>query len=293
MTWSRAVPGAALLAAVVYAAAHSRSALIGGHWAYLAWVVVMAALAVALLIWAFAGRRPTRGPVRAILRWAAAAFAVGLAAVTAWLAPYEADPVPMAAAQTSTTGILLTPQDPGDTGVAFIPGALVDPRAYERIFAPVVDAGYPVFIVKPPLGLAFTVPDAVADAEAAAPEVEQWVIAGHSLGGALASDQLDNAAGLILLGAYPIADVSGVDLPMLSVSGSNDALSTPEDIEASAADLPEDTTFVVVDGGIHSYFGDYGEQRGDGQPGIDRAQAQEEIQGAMLTFLNGLPAAQP
>ena len=42
--------------------------------------------------------------------------------------------------------------------------ALVDPRAYERIFAPIVDAGYPVLIVKPPLGLAFTVPDAVADA---------------------------------------------------------------------------------------------------------------------------------
>lgn len=293
MTWSRAVPGAALLVAVVYAVLHSRSALLGGHWAYLAWVVAMAVLAVALLIWSLAGGRPARGPVRAILRWAGAAFAVGLAAVTAWLAPYEADPVPTAATQTSNTGILLMPEDPGDTGVTFIPGALVDPRAYERIFAPIVDAGYPVFIVKPPLGLAFTVPDAVADAETAAPEVEQWVIAGHSLGGALASDQLDNAAGLILLGAYPISDISSEEIPVLSVSGSNDGLTTPEDVAQSKADLPPGSSFEVVEGGVHSYFGDYGEQRGDGQPGISRAEAQEQIHTAMLDFLNGLPTAAP
>ena len=231
--------------------------------------------------------------MRAILRWAGAAFAVGVAAVTAWLAPYEADPVPTAATQTSNTGILLMPEDPGDTGVTFIPGALVDPRAYERIFAPIVDAGYPVFIVKPPLGLAFTVPDAVADAETAAPEVEQWVIAGHSLGGALASDQLDNAAGLILLGAYPISDISSEEIPVLSVSGSNDGLTTPEDVAQSKADLPPGTSFEVVEGGVHSYFGDYGEQRGDGQPGISRAEAQEQIHTAMLDFLNGLPTAAP
>ncbi|MCB9414282.1 MAG: alpha/beta hydrolase [Actinobacteria bacterium] len=285
--------GAVLLASVVYAALHSRSALLGGHWAYLVWVVAMAVLAVVLLIAAFVAGRPRRGVVRAILRWAGVAFAIGLAAITAWLAPYEADPVPTAATQTANTGILLMPQDPGDTGVAFIPGALVDPRAYEQIFAPVVAAGYPVFIVKPPLGVAFTVPDAVADAEVAAPEVEQWVIAGHSLGGAVASDQLDNAAGLMLLGSYPIGDISSQEIPVLSVSGSNDAFTTPQDIEQSMADLPDGTTFVVVEGGIHAYFGDYGLQRGDGSPGIPREQAQEQIQASMLKFLNDLPAAQP
>ena len=120
------------------------------------------------------------------------------------------------------------PEDPGDTGVTFIPGALVDPRAYERIFAPIVDAGYPVFIVKPPLGLAFTVPDAVADAETAAPEVEQWVIAGHSLGGALASDQLDNAAGLILLGSVLATVAVGLaGGPVAGSTGRSSGLAAP------------------------------------------------------------------
>ena len=72
-----------------------------------------------------------------------------------------------------------------------------------------------------------------------------------------------------------------------------DRLSTPEDIQASKTDLPEDATFVVVDGAVHSFFGDYGSQRGDNEPGIPREQAQQEIQAAMLEFLNGLPAAAP
>lgn len=293
MTWSRAVPGAALLAAVVYAVAHSRTAITAGHPAYLAWLLVMSMLGVALLVWAFAGRRPTPGPVRAVLRWAAAAFAVGLAAVTAWLAPYEVTVLPDVPASSTSTGILLQPENPQDTGVAFIPGALVDPRAYENILAPLVVAGYPVYIAKPALGLAFAVPDVVADAESAAPQVEQWVVAGHSLGGAVASGQTEGAAGLILLGAYPIDDISSADVPVLSISGSNDTLTTPQDVADSKATLPPQAQFVVIDGGVHAFFGDYGQQRGDGRPTTSRQDAQQQTQVAMLQFLKDLPPAQP
>ena len=290
MTWSRAIPGAALLVAVGAAVVVSGSAIIAGNPAYLAWLVVFGLLGVALLIWAFAGSRPRSGGVRAVFRWLAVSLAVGLAAVTFWLAPHPADPVPVAAAQTSATGILLQPADPKPTGVAFIPGALVDPRAYQSLFAPIVAAGYPVYIAKPAFGIAFTVPDLIASAQSADPGVEQWVVAGHSLGGAVASDQTDGAAGLILLGSYPINDISDAGVPVLSVSGSNDGLTTPEDVLASRQDLPEDAMFVVIDGGIHAYFGDYSSQRGDGEPGTTRAEAQAQTQQAILEFLNGLPA---
>jgi dienelactone hydrolase len=115
------------------------------------------------------------------------------------------------------------------------------------------------------------------------------VVAGHSLGGAVASRQTDQAAGLILLGAYPIDDISSADVPVLSVSGSNDLLSTPEDIEASRENLPDDTEFVVIEGGVHAFFGDYGPQAGDGQPTTTREQAQQQTQQAMIDFLNALP----
>lgn len=293
MTWSAAVPGAALLAAVGYGVLHSRTAIPAGHPAYLVWLIAVALLGAGLLVWAFAGKQPARGPVRAVLRWAAAAFAVGLAAVTAWLAPYEATTIPEVPSRSSATGILLPAADPQDTGVAFIPGALVDPRAYKNILEPLVAAGYPVYIAKPAFGVAFAVPDVVADAEAAAPGVEQWVVAGHSLGGAVASGQTDGAAGLILLGAYPIDDVRDTGVPVLSISGTDDALTTPADVADSKQELPPDAQFVVIEGGVHAFFGDYGEQRGDGQPTTSREVAQERTQEAMLAFLRELPPAAP
>ncbi|MCU0279928.1 MAG: alpha/beta hydrolase [Candidatus Nanopelagicales bacterium] len=289
---SRLIPGLAMLAAVVAAIAKSRSAITEGHPSYLILLVVVAVMGLGLCLWSF-GSRPKPGGVRAVFRWAGAAAGIGLAAVTFWLAPYLATPVPTAAPAVSisstNTGILMLPTQARRTGVAFIPGALVDPRAYEQIFTPVVQAGYPVYIAKPAFGLAFSVSDVVAEAEAAYPLAESWVVAGHSLGGAVASRQTDQAAGLILLGAYPIDDISSADVPVLSVSGSNDLLSTPEDIEASRENLPDDTEFVVIEGGVHAFFGDYGPQAGDGQPTTTREQAQEQTQQAMIDFLNALP----
>ena len=291
MTLSRLLPGAALLVAVGLGVAKSRSAILSGHPTYLGLLVVALLLGLALVAWAFLGRQPKPGGVRAVFRWAAAAAGIGLAAVTWWLAPYEST------ATSEITGsaqsaLWLGPER-AEVGIAFIPGALVDPRAYENLFAPIAEAGYPVYIAKPPLGLAFGVPDVVAQARAALPEVQEWVVAGHSLGGAVASQQTDGAAGLILLGAYPIRDISDADVPVLSVSASNDQLSTPTDIEASKGDLPQDAQFEVVDGGIHAYFGDYGAQRGDGTPTISRQEQQEQVQGAILRFLQELQPPTP
>ena len=99
----------------------------------------------------------------------------------------------------------------------------------------------------------------MARAGAEFPDVADWVVAGHSLGGAVGSQQAvdDGAAGLILLASFPIGDLSGSDLPVLSVSGSNAGLATPADVEASKANLPADTEFFVIDGGVHAHFGSF------------------------------------
>lgn len=291
MTLTRLVPGAALLVAVGLAVAKSRTAITSGHPTYLGLLVVATLLGLALLVWGFVGRKPKPGGVRALFRWAAVAAGIGLAAVIWYLAPHEATAT-TAVAGSAQSGIWLGPEQ-AELGVAFIPGALVDPRAYENIFAPIAEAGYPVFIAKPPLGLAFGVPDVVAQARAAVPGVQEWVVAGHSLGGAVASQQTDGAAGLILLGAYPIGDISNAAVPVLSVSATNDQLSTPADIEESKADLPPDARFEVVDGGIHAYFGDYGPQRGDGTPIVSRQEQQAQTQAAMLEFLRGIAPPTP
>lgn len=288
MTLSRLLPGVTLLLAVAAAVARSRAALLHGHWSYPALLVAATVIGLGLVIWAFAGSKPQAGAVRAVFRWAGAAAGVGLAAACLYLSPYPATAQPSIAVQQDRTGIWMGPEQ-APVGVAFIPGALVDPRAYENIFAPIAEAGYPVYIAKPPLGLAFGVPDVIAQARAALPDVQQWAVAGHSLGGAVASGQTDGAAGLILLGAYPINDISDAGVPVLSVSAGNDGLSTPQDIEASRATLPADTEFVVIDGGVHAYFGDYGPQRGDGLPTITREQQQQQVQSAIEAFLGQVP----
>lgn len=78
---------------------------------------------------------------------------------------------------------------------------------------------------------------------------------------------------------------------LTSISGSNDSLSTPENIAASEALLPPATSFVTVEGGVHAFFGDYGEQPGDGQPGITREQAQQQITAESVRFMDRLRTA--
>lgn len=45
---------------------------------------------------------------------------------------------------------------------------------------------------------------------------------------------------------------------------------------------------MVVEGGIHAFFGDYGDQSGDGTPTIARADAQAQIQKATIALLASL-----
>jgi hypothetical protein len=77
-------------------------------------------------------------------------------------------------------------------------------------------------------------------------------------------------------------------LSVLSISGSNDGLSTPDKIAASKSLLPSTASYATVVGGVHAFFGDYGEQPGDGEPGISREGAQQQIVAESLRFMDRL-----
>ena len=178
--------------------------------------------------------------------------------------------------------------EPPEVGVVFQPGARVDARAYAHILRPVAEAGYEVVIVKQPFGVAFLASGFAPDWAANHPEIPKWVVAGHSLGGVVASQ---NAADpnalddLILWASFPGTDLSDSTFDAVSVFGTNDGLTTLDDIEDSIDDLPDGTNFTAVEGAVHSHFADYGAQPGDGEPGISRGEAQELIIRATLAFL--------
>ena len=237
----------------------------------------------------------SRRLVGTLLRTLSTVLGLALAVVLVWLRPFSADAdalealdrlqQPGSGVEVVTTATYLELRPTGETsgvGLVFQPGARVDHRAYVRLLAPYAEAGHVVVVLAQPYGIAFTAAGAAADVVAARPQVRSWVLAGHSLGGVVAAGEavdLDGAGvdGLLLWGSYPLADLSGSDLDVVSVSGSQDGLSTPSDIDASRADLPPTTVFVEVRGATHAFFGDYGPQPGDGLATVDRDVAQAEI----------------
>ena len=138
--------------------------------------------------------------------------------------------------------------------------------------------GFTTVIVKMPFNLAVFSPDRADDVMEALPEVKSWIIGGHSLGGAMASDYAaeneDEISGLLLLGAYPNKDLSQSDITVLSLYGSSDQILNRSAFEAAKDKLPPNTYIFEIAGGNHGHFGNYGEQNGDGTAAISTAEQQ-------------------
>ncbi len=165
------------------------------------------------------------------------------------------------------------------TGFIIYPGARVDPRSYAPFAREIAREGFLVIIEPMTLNLAFFSQDAAADAMDAHPEVIHWVVGGHSHGGAMASNFAadEDVNGIVHWAAYPDDDISGRDLPALSIYGSKDGLSTVEEVEEARDKMPNNTTYVKIDGGNHAQFGWYGDHRGDGEATITREEQQRIV----------------
>ena len=90
--------------------------------------------------------------------------------------------------------------------------------------------------------------------------------------------------GLILLAAYSTKDLTGTTLRVLSVYGSEDGVLNRESYEKNRAKLPADTTEVILDGGCHAQFGNYGPQDGDGVPTISGEEQVRQTVEAIAAF---------
>lgn len=185
---------------------------------------------------------------------------------------------------------------PSSAGFIFYPGGLVDARAYAPAAHALAARGYLVVIVAMPLNLAFFDADRAAEVIRTFPSIRRWGIGGHSLGGVAAAMFIrhDPSAvqGLAFWASYPSTgdNLSGYALSVLSISGSEDKLSTPAKIEASRPLLPASTRWVVILGGNHSQFGYYGLQSGDGTALISHEDQQEQIVRATADWLSNLPS---
>ena len=183
------------------------------------------------------------------------------------------------------------------TGVIVYNGAGCDVQGYAEIMHAMAEAGYLVVGAKFPFNYSIFDPYQADEIRAAYPEVSNWAMVGHSMGGAMAAryawENQDNLKGLILWDSYPAENnsLADSDLPVVHIHRATLEGEAPQKFIDMQHLFPADATWVPVPGGIHMYFGSFigGGYVETWEPYISNAEAVEIITAATL---DGLAAMQ-
>jgi len=250
---------------------------------------------------------PARSRAPSIRRWVRRAFLLWAVISLAWLANSVRTQGVSDLLLRTTQGVRVVdgptalefqPTGPnGKAALIFICGSGIHSHAYAPLLRPIADVGYPVFILKLPYRFApltshkDEVVGRTRKLMAGHPEVSHWVVAGHSLGGALAARVAQSGPGphaaVVLIGTtHPKEDdLSRFDAPFTKVYATNDGIAPVDRVMATKPLLPKHTRWVEVKGGNHSQFGHYGHQLFDGTATITREAQQAITREAILDAL--------
>lgn len=165
------------------------------------------------------------------------------------------------------------------TGFIFYPGAKVEETAYLPLLMQIAENGITCVLVEMPFRLAIMGKNKADKVYDKLPQIEGWYIGGHSLGGAMASSYAlkneDKLRGIIFLGAYATGNHT---IDVITIYGSEDQVINHEKL----ANSPNQA---LIEGGNHAYFGNYGEQKGDGVAIISREKQQELCVALITNFI--------
>ncbi len=174
----------------------------------------------------------------------------------------------------------LSPSYSTDTAIIFYPGAKVEAEAYLPLLDQIRQTGVTCILVHMPFHMAIFDSNAADDVIEQFPSIEHWYIAGHSMGGAMASqyaaNHSDQVDGLILLGSYIYGDYPDEDT--LTIYGS---------LNQSVEDHIHYTENIVeIEGGNHAQFGNYGPQKRDLPATISAEEQQAQTVDAIQDFIH-------
>jgi len=168
--------------------------------------------------------------------------------------------------------------NPVSDGFIFYPGGKVEYTAYAQLMMLLAKKGFACVLLKMPFNLAVFDINAADRVMASNPNIKNWIIGGHSLGGSMAcAYAASNAAklkGIVLLAAYTANDLSQTNLKTLSIIGTSDGVVKRDTFDKSIAMMPANTKYFEISGGNHGQFGDYGVQAGDKVATISRQEQQ-------------------
>lgn len=236
------------------------------------------------------------------VRWILSALGAGVLVIAVAFIVWANDVVPASPAAlaalasdqavnvTTEPWLTFAPAGPQpETGFIFYPGGKADPRGYAPLFRRIAAAGYLAVVVPMPLNLAVLGKDRAAEVVAAYPEVTRWVIGGHSLGGVVAvsfaGEHAPDVQGFVLWASYPAGydDLSGLDMPAVSIYGTADTFTTIAEVEEGKPLLPQRTRYIAISGADHFQFGDFADAPLNAT--IARDEQHDAIIAATLDFL--------
>lgn len=241
------------------------------------------------------------------IKWGLAILGVAIVAVTIWgiqWATYARPPLPEAIEALESDERVQITDEPWltfspkrstpTTGFVFYPGGRVDPRGYASLMREIASNGYLVVVPEMPINMAVFNPNVASEIIAHYPEINHWVIGGHSLGGAMAAQYTakhpDVIEGLAIWASYPpnSADLSSLEIPVVSIYGSRELRVNDTSVGQRKHLLPENTLYIRIEGGDHHQFGAYVIDSSDDLATISRESQHEQIIAATLPVLEAV-----
>lgn len=173
-----------------------------------------------------------------------------------------------------------------DRAIIFYPGAKVETIAYAPLMSAIAEEGIDCFLVDMPFRMAMLDSNA-ADRIISSYAYDNWTMAGHSLGGLVASGYAtkhsDFIDGIVLLASFPNSKIPD-EIRFCSIYGTNDGCLSTESYEDSKEYWPSDVTELVIEGGNHAQYANYGSQSDDNEASITREEQQRKTVECIVEF---------
>lgn len=173
-----------------------------------------------------------------------------------------------------------------DTGIIFYPGAKVEAISYLPILQKLQQHGLTCVLIEMPYNMAIFDTNAGDDILKNLDNfdnlknINNWYMAGHSMGGGMASSYASKnpnlIKGLLLMGAYVYGDYPPEK--SLTIYGTHNS-NLEENIDYT-------DNIIIIDGGNHAQFGNYGKQKGDPDADISPEEQQNITVDAIIEFIN-------
>lgn len=174
-----------------------------------------------------------------------------------------------------------------DTALIFYPGAKVETLAYASLLISLAEQGIDCFLADMPFRMAIFGSN-LADQFLNHYSYNHWAAAGHSMGGLVisgyAASHADQISHLILLAAYPGSAIPD-SISLCSIYGTQDGCLNLDAYEKAKVYWPTSAEEVLLQGGNHAQYGNYGPQSGDLEPEISREEQQALTVERILTAI--------